>query len=783
MKIHNQFIISLSALSLFSYADALAQSKGRIVDAQGEGIAFANVVALSKTDSTVVAACVSNEKGYYKIPTQANVKYELLRVSALGYEPLYYNCTTPIELLQLTLKPLREVALAEANVVYKRPVAHIDNGAIVTNIQGTTLSKVGNAEDVLRQVPGIIKKNDKDGTIEVIGSGEPQVYLNGRILRDLNELKQLPSEDIKSVEVINTPGANYDASVKAVVKIKTIKRKGEGWGVNLSNNFMQGKYAYNHTSLRINYQKNGLNVAVGGEYDRGRSYWISQLEQQTQANDTLWVMPTVNPSINKFGSFREFAEINYDFSDKHSVGMRYQLKTNAKYPAQCTVESDVMANGEYYDRLVNTIYTEDDDKPQHALNAYYVGQWGKGEFRIDADFFANGGSNTTRYDEKSDSHESRNFPTINDTRNRLVYAKMQYEWPWLKGKVTIGGQFNHTNRHDNYHVDNDQYGVSSSSTHLLETTEATYVQYATMIAKKVKFSAGLRYEHLQLKYYNSGKYIDEQSPTYNNLFPSLNAATQLGNLQLMLAYTSQTDRPNYNRLSSNMIYGNRFLLTSGNPNLKAAIKHNISVTAVYNWVQFNLKFNHTKDDIIYWGKKISENSNITKVSFINHNTSNLDASVMMSPKIKFWNPTVVLNLTKDFFNSEPLLGHKLKQNPILYADFTNTFSLPKGYDFTIDYSLTTRGAMQNVRMYKVVHYLECYLSKSFLKDALTLTIGGNDLLKKSNSKNRIYMDNTQIFQSGYGDTRNFYLKLNYTFNAMRNKYKSDSDVNEVIKRL
>ena len=44
MKIHNQFIISLSALSLFCYTDALAQSKGRIVDAQGEGIAFANVV-------------------------------------------------------------------------------------------------------------------------------------------------------------------------------------------------------------------------------------------------------------------------------------------------------------------------------------------------------------------------------------------------------------------------------------------------------------------------------------------------------------------------------------------------------------------------------------------------------------------------------------------------------------------------------------------------------------------------------------------------------------------
>ena len=783
MKIHNQFIITLASLAVLGCTDALAQSQGRIVDAQGQGIAFANVVALSKADSTMVAACVSNEDGYYKMPALANTKYELLRISALGYVPLYYTCATPVERLQLMLKPLKEVALSEASVVYKRPVAHIDNGAIVTNIQGTTLSKVGSAEDVLRQVPGIIKKNDKDGTLEVIGSGEPQVYINGRILRDLSELKQLRSEDIKSVEVINNPGANYDASVKAVVKIRTIKRKGEGWGVNLSYDFGQGKYAFNRPGVRVNYQKMGLNIAVGGDYSVGRYYYMSQLEQQTQANDTLWIMPMVNPNVGKFGFFREFAEFNYDFNDKHAVGMRYQLKTNAKYPSQCVVESDVIANGEYYDRLVNTIYAEDDANPQHALNAYYVGQWGKGEFRIDADFFASGESSMMRYDERSDEHESRNFPTINSTRNRLVCTKVQYEWPWLNGKVTMGGQFNHTNRHDSYHVDNDQYGISSSSSQLLETTEAAYLQYATLIAKKVRLSAGLRYEHLKQNYYNSGRRIGNQSPTYSNLFPSVSAATQLGKLQMMFAYSSQTDRPQYSQLSSNVIYGNRFLLTSGNPNLRAAIKHNISATAVYDWVQLVLKYSHTKDDIIYWGKKVAENSNITKITYINHNASQLNASVVMSPKIKFWNPRVVLNLTQAFFNSEHLLGYKLKQNPLLYADFTNTFNLPKGFDFTVDYRLKTRGAIQNVRMYKVTHYVECYLSKSFFKDALTLTIGGQDLLKKSNDKARIYMDNTQIFKSGYGDTRYFYLNLNYTFNAMRNKYKGDSDVNEVIKRL
>ena len=82
-----------------------------------------------------------------------------------------------------------------------------------------------------------------------------------------------------------------------------------------------------------------------------------------------------------------------------------------------------------------------------------------------------------------------------------------------------------------------------------------------------------------------------------------------------------------------------------------------------------------------------------------------------------------------------------------------------------------------------MNYLECYMSKTFFKDALTVTIGGEDLLKKSVQGMRLYMNNTQLSQWGVGDTRHFYLKVDYVFNAMRNKYKGDSGVDEVIRRM
>lgn len=98
---------------------------------------------------------------------------------------------------------------------------------------------MGTAEDVLKHIPGLQKKND---AYEVFGKGSPIIYVNGRLLRDLSELDQLKSEDIKNVELITSPGARYDASVKAVVKITTRPIKGEGFGFDVRSGYNQWEY-------------------------------------------------------------------------------------------------------------------------------------------------------------------------------------------------------------------------------------------------------------------------------------------------------------------------------------------------------------------------------------------------------------------------------------------------------------------------------------------------------------------------------------------------------------
>ena len=100
------------------------------------------------------------------------------------------------------------VELQEVIVKGGLPNTRLKAGAMITRIEGTPLAQSGTLGEMLIKVPGMA---GTDEAPEVLGKGFPLIYINGRKMRDASELKRLNSEDIRDVEVINTPGALYDA--------------------------------------------------------------------------------------------------------------------------------------------------------------------------------------------------------------------------------------------------------------------------------------------------------------------------------------------------------------------------------------------------------------------------------------------------------------------------------------------------------------------------------------------------------------------------------------------
>ena len=184
---------------------------GTIIDEQGQPVAYANIAVLNPADSTLIAGGVSNESGVFVVPIdQPNI---LARISYVGYKTVYKQCDNT-ELGIIRMQP-ETMTLKGVVVRGEIPQYKMTTGGMTVDIQNSLLKDVGTADDVLSMLPQV---QGSDGNFTVFAKGTPEIYINNKKVQNARELKQLKSTDIKSVDVITSPGAKYNAEVGAVIR-------------------------------------------------------------------------------------------------------------------------------------------------------------------------------------------------------------------------------------------------------------------------------------------------------------------------------------------------------------------------------------------------------------------------------------------------------------------------------------------------------------------------------------------------------------------------------------
>ena len=256
-----RIVLLLALFSLYLSPEILAQAcEGKIIDATTkEALPFANVVALRATDSVFVSGTVSAEDGTFTLDIPKG--QSLLRVSLIGYDT-YMEVFRAQEQKIIALSPKQEM-LSEVVVTGHAKMFKLENGGITADIQNTPLRTIGNLSEVLGQMPFV---NKTENAFTVLGKGTPIVYINNRLVRDNNDLLRIDSRDIKKVTVITNPGAEYDASVNAVIKVETFRPVGEGFSMELwtYNRYNSDWYTQDRASL--NYRNKGLDLFASFEY-------------------------------------------------------------------------------------------------------------------------------------------------------------------------------------------------------------------------------------------------------------------------------------------------------------------------------------------------------------------------------------------------------------------------------------------------------------------------------------------------------------------------------------
>ncbi|MDE6574700.1 MAG: carboxypeptidase-like regulatory domain-containing protein, partial [Muribaculaceae bacterium] len=405
--------------------------KGVVVDENRAPIDYVNVVLL-KADSTYLAGTITDKNGTFNFKGNWDSP-KFVKISSIGYASQFLSIPATGDFGKIVLAT-ESTMLGEVVVKSNRPVTSIKGDALVTNVAGTQLEHAGTAEDVLVQVPMVV---GRDGAFEVFGKGSPAIYINGRPVRDSNELMQISSADIKNVEVVTNPGARYDASVNSVIRITTKRPQGDGFSGLLRSALRENKYFSNVNQANFKYRTGGLELFA----NFGGAIAKFQSNQYGISNSSLLWKEEINQS--GYGNVKDFfgkAGFSYMFNEKHSIGAYYSngITSDKMHHAHAT---ELSAAGELLD-VATSVRSGDTKKlPRHYANMYYNGKVGELSIDLNTDYLWNKSRSNVTVDGISMTDGQSLINSLGTSRGRMFAEKLVLSYPVGKGTVEAGEEF------------------------------------------------------------------------------------------------------------------------------------------------------------------------------------------------------------------------------------------------------------------------------------------------------------------------------------------------------
>ena len=767
-----RFILLLAMLSVVTFTTA-QNITGRIIDEQSQPMSFANVMLVNRVDSAYVAGAVTKDDGTFSISTDK--QDGLLKVSSVGYILMYIDARQG-NVGDIQMQPDTQT-LGEVVVKGERPQYKMTTGGMTVDIQNSLLKDVGTADDVLSMLPQV---QGSDGNFTVFAKGTPEIYINNKKVQNARELKQLKSSDIKSVDIITSPGAKYNAEVGAVIRIKTIRPQGEGVSVEAYSQVKYNEKWTTYDDATVKYRAGGLEVFGTLEFTNGNHSEDNTVTTDTYANGNHVSIRQYAPNSFWYTEMGGKLGTSYEFDEDNSIGFSYDLNGSLYQGGEAVCEQTITRNNSL-EGIVDQLMTANmDDTPQHEANIYYVGKAGKLGIDFNGSWIWKKSTRDQASYESSQQLGDRDVHTYNVNRNNMLAGKLVLTYPIWKGELNFGSEATRSRSHGIY--ENIERVVSPSDDEIHESNIAAFAEYQLKLGEW-SIGGGLRYEAVNSDYYSFGEYQTEPSRKYRDLFPNLSVGWQKNKWGIQLSYDKRISRPNYQSLNSNVQYDNRYTYEGGNPLLRPTIKQNLDLNVTYSWLNFTAGYSHSKDVRLSFGSLYQEGTEIT--IWTNRNFDKFEsyhASLTASPKFGFYSPTLTLSYWQQNFDTMAYgLDTKLN-NPEWQINFRNWFTIDKAtkamlylhYSTSYDYGFSHNAHEFNIN---------ARVQKTFLDGNLTAALFANDIFRNLSDRWTGYYPVTTTAKDAYVYTRHIGISLSYNFNTTRSKYKGTGAGNDEKNRL
>jgi outer membrane receptor protein involved in Fe transport len=568
---------------------------------------------------------LTDEKGNFKLDGVKPGSYKLI-ISFLGYppktiEPVTTTPSKPDNKLGVVYLAPSLHNLATVNVVGQTPLIENKIDKIVYNAEKDLTSAGGNATDVLQKVP--LVNVDINGNVSIRGDQNVKVLINGKpsgatsaSLSDV--LKTIPADQIKSIEVVTSPSAKYDAEGSGgIINIITKQKNVSGISGSISGGVGTRQ---NNGNINLNYNKNrfSLGINAGGNLTWPQTS-LTTTDQQIKnpATGDVLVHNYNNSSsrIKRHGAIGSVT-MGYEFNAFNSINTTFRLNdggfntdgTGLNQSDSAGVHSQYNTTTKSHNHFGGFDWNLDYTHKFHKEGEELVvsGQWSHSVITTDY---------TSLFTAKNPDQMGDN----NGKNNEYTF-QADYTLPVNKVvKIEAGGKTIQRRINSNYDVFNtDDQGNNPIrdvvNSNLYDYNQNVYAGYTVLtftLPKSYSVLVGGRVENTRIKGDPQNPYQDAStagssfqvlSPfnsNYTTYIPSLTIQKQLGSQTLKLSYSKRIQRPSLQFLNPFINRTNVQSQSVGNPNLAPEVSQtvelNINKFVKSSVLNFSIYYKHTNN--------------------------------------------------------------------------------------------------------------------------------------------------------------------------------------------
>ena len=599
-----RFHISPQLLLLFfSFSfSGLAQHtlEGTVIDIADKPVAFANVILYNAADSTsVYRGAVTSEEGVFKFQNIEENPY-LLKISFVGYEDFLKKIkVSKNEVFGPVILKEAAANLDEVSINYVSPTVKREVDRIVFDVENSVLSS-GTSWDILKKTPGVVIANN---TLQVRNQGV-QVYINDRRVQlSASELQTLlenySAENIKSVEVITTPPARYDAEGGAILNIVTTKVISLGYKGSVSGAYIQGVFPKYSLGTSHYYKTNNLNLFANYSYAPRKEFkdddsYINFMQDGQVVS--RWVTDFDRVTRSKAHNANLMLDYNFDDNNIFNFSSSFTLSPNKTF--HNTVNTNITDQLPATPERFRTISDLEEDLSNIALDMEYkhlIGDAGaqialKGHY---TKFNQERVQDVTTLNFSSQEIQSgqNSFFTDSNQDIDIWTGQFDYNTPMGSTNIEAGAKISGITSESGIDYLQDENGTVTLDQNLSDNflyAENIYAAYFSLTKDWETWSVktGLRGEYTD-RNGNSRSMEQVDTREYFELFPTFYLQHTFNpNHVLTFDYSRRITRPKYESLNPFRYYLNEYDYNAGNPNLKAAVSNNLNLNYTLKQVYF-----------------------------------------------------------------------------------------------------------------------------------------------------------------------------------------------------